>query len=637
MTRTAIPRNLKKKLQASLENLTPRQAGRLFLLLYHEAQDKGFYPLDYPPLKDLEAAWERRLDQAKRTGSKNGEAYAREAKFYNGWLFLRSLVGLANMAGSSDVWPLLFKVQYTWNRLDRLLLMDSFSEVARLVDNYLAGDQTPPKPASREEFARLTTWAEEDALEALGEVAVYLVEDWLEDQTFETLSPPVDFIRDYNAAQGEEDFAAVFFENQHNRRAWAEAEGDRLLVEVFAGNRDDLEAWVKFGDYVKDTDRQAEHAKEAELEAHLVALWQAGELEARLAVSLRNAYDPVTLDAGTIPAWAALRAVWGDWLYDKGYRQREKGTPHPKTLDGVRPVFAAAGEGAVEGEDLARLAGDFLADCKKRPWGRNLAAPKSVDLAALGFFLNTVETPLTPDEAPDLGRVAWEVFTKSEDDVVVGAGEPYPVASVRSLKPVVAALGSEYPGRFWILAQYYPTDQVVDARLSLARIVRLVRSMQVSHRAFTYPPQVKEDMTFLVGDLGDFLGVSFLTPLEEAVRLLGEVFGEAATFRRTYDLLAGEYFGGLPLLHKETRGKLDQVDIVLAEAEAQLADWLKSLEVWPWGIDTTSLKLVKAEADEELARRQADDLVDGVLTSSGLKRHGFDLGPEEEPAKDKRP
>lgn len=572
MTRTAIPRNLKKKLSASLENLTPRQAGRLFLILFHEAQDKGFYPLDYPPLKDLEVAWERRLDQAKR--SKAGETFTQEAKLYNGWLFLRSLVGLANMSGSSDVWPLLYKVQFAWNRIDRLLLVDTFSETAGVVDDYLTGDQAP-KPASRAEYARLTTWSEEDALEAFGDVAVYLAEDWWEEQ-------------------------------------------DRT------GDRDELDA--------------AQDAKEGELEARLVALWQAGELEARLAVGLRSLYDPLILDAGTIPAWAALRAVWGDWLYDKGYRQQERATPHPKTLDGVRVVVDAADGRAVEGEDLARLAGDFLADCKKRPWGRNLPAPKSVDLAPLGFFLTTVDTPLTPNEAPDLGRVAWEVFRKNEKGAVFGDGEPYPVASVRSLKPVVAALDYKYPiNRAYILASYYPTDQAEATREYLARMVRLVRSMQVSHRAFTYPPQVKEDMTLLVGDLADFLGVSFLTPLQEAIRFLGEVFGEAATFRRTYDLLSDEYFGGLPLLGKGTREYLAQVDIALAGAEEQLAAWLNSLQAWPWGVDTTSLKLVKADVDEDEARRQADALVDGVLARDGFRRHGFDLGPEEPPAKGKRP
>ena len=144
-------------------------------------------------------------------------------------------------------------------------------------------------------------------------------------------------------------------------------------------------------------------------------------------------------------------------------------------------------------------------------------------------------------------------------------------------------------------------------------------------------------MTLLVGDLADFLGVSFLTPLQEAIRFLGEVFGEAATFRRTYDLLSDEYFGGLPLLGKGTREYLAQVDIALAGAEEQLAAWLNSLQAWPWGVDTTSLKLVKADVDEDEARRQADALVDGVLARDGFRRHGFDLGPEEPPAKGKRP
>ena len=275
---TTIPRTLKKKLQASLANLTPRQSGRLFLILFLEALDKGYYPLDHPPLKELEAAWDKRLAQAEAVSSRDHEAYRRELSLFNGWLFLRSLVGMANMTAGADVWGLLYKVQFAWNRIDRLLLVDSFSEAARKVADFINGE-TSPKPASREEYARLTAWAEEEALEPLFDFAVFLTEDWLEGQDFETLSPPADFIREYNAAQGETDFAALFFENQHNRRAWAEAEGDRLLVEVFAGDRDDLEAWVAHGDYVKDAYRRAQDAKEAELYGRLVAMLEAGDLE----------------------------------------------------------------------------------------------------------------------------------------------------------------------------------------------------------------------------------------------------------------------------------------------------------------------------------------------------------------------
>ena len=100
MTKTTIPRNLKKKLQASLENLTPRQAGRLSLILFNEALSKGIPANDYPPMKDLDAAQVKRLD---RVGQKDPEAYRREARLFNGYIFLRSLVGAANLRASSEV------------------------------------------------------------------------------------------------------------------------------------------------------------------------------------------------------------------------------------------------------------------------------------------------------------------------------------------------------------------------------------------------------------------------------------------------------------------------------------------------------------------------------------------------------
>jgi hypothetical protein len=533
------------------------------------------------------------------------------------------------MRASSEVWRLYFKSFVAWQQVDRLLLTDAFSEVARLVTTQLTGESmsSPPRPASREEYARLTAWAEVEALDPLGEVAGFLTEGWLEGQTFETLSPPLDVIREYNAAQGEEDPAALFFENEHNRRAWAEAEGDRLLVEVFAGNRDDLEAWVKSGGYVKDADRQTELAKEDEFYDHLVALLEAGELEGGLAVSLRNSYNEVLLEAGTIPAWAALRAVWGDWLYDHGFRLHDTAVIHPKAFDGVMTVYRLEDGEDLTDDDLAAVAGDFLADCKKRPWGRNLAAPKSVDLDALGFFLPTVETPLLAGEAPDLGRVDWEAFRKSEEAAILGDGEPYPVATVGSLKAKVAGYGD----RTFVLEDYYPTDKAEERRRDLAVTVRLLNSMRVSHRAFTSPKH--EDLTGLAG----FLGVDFSTPLEQAVAFLGQVFGDLATFRRTYDLLSEEYFGGLPLLSDHTRENLDLADVVLSTAEDRLADWLKTLEGPLWNVDTTSLKLVKADVDEDEVRQEVDNIVELVMIRAELADKNFDLGPEEPPAKGKRP
>ena len=130
MTKTTIPRNLKKKLTASLENLTPRQAGRLSLILFDEAMNKGIPPNDYPPSKDLDAAWVRRLDRVKQ---KDTEAYRREVRLFNGYIFLRSLVGAANLRASSEAGRLYFRSFLAWQRIDRLLLTDAFSEVARIV------------------------------------------------------------------------------------------------------------------------------------------------------------------------------------------------------------------------------------------------------------------------------------------------------------------------------------------------------------------------------------------------------------------------------------------------------------------------------------------------------------------------
>ena len=95
MTTRRLPATLKKRLQANLETLTPNEAGRLFLIYAHEAIDKKKTGVaDYPPVKELFAAFDTRVKKARGTSSEQ-EA----AKAINGFAFLVRLFETVNTEG----------------------------------------------------------------------------------------------------------------------------------------------------------------------------------------------------------------------------------------------------------------------------------------------------------------------------------------------------------------------------------------------------------------------------------------------------------------------------------------------------------------------------------------------------------
>ena len=60
-----ISRNLKKKLEASLENLSAKDATRLFIVYVQEADKKGIPLQSYDPVNELVDALARRLQKAR--------------------------------------------------------------------------------------------------------------------------------------------------------------------------------------------------------------------------------------------------------------------------------------------------------------------------------------------------------------------------------------------------------------------------------------------------------------------------------------------------------------------------------------------------------------------------------------------
>jgi len=161
-----LSKTMKKKLEGSLENLTARQAGRLFLIYANEHEDETMPVSEYPPIKDLYAAWNKRLDSAK---SKRGDDGTQTVAAYNGFLGLVNLVREANRIADSDLWRLYTKAIGHGSMIDQLMTRDSHSELARITIGQFT--EQAPRPLSWEDYDKAVAWYEGYSPEDLEELA----------------------------------------------------------------------------------------------------------------------------------------------------------------------------------------------------------------------------------------------------------------------------------------------------------------------------------------------------------------------------------------------------------------------------------------------------------------------------------
>jgi len=623
-----LPRTLKKKLEAGIDHLTPREAGRLWAIYADESLAK--YPRPYPPLDELGAAWNRRLEAAKKKGVNE---YNAEIALHNGFLFLTHTWGVVNITwGGGELWRVMLLATMTSQRVNLLLYKDAVSEIARYTVRDLVDDM--PRPVSQADYDRMLAWAESEAPLDLSEVVNLLLDAWEEKQGFKTLEVPDAFHDKVAAGEFDDHIDADDFdfgnpdyrETVDIRRLYAEVEGDRLLNEVFAGDRSRLDDWVGEGHFTDPADRKAVFDKGDEFMSRLEAMVEAGDLVGGPTIYFGNLFTSLMIRAGKLPAWAALRIVWDNWLRDRAIFKPEEPVVDPRAPEGVWSLYDTAGD--LTGDRLTALVGDFVKDCRSRPWGKTL--PRKVDLPALATFLVTVATPLTHLDAPDLGLVDWEAFRSREGDE--GRDwEPYPTVTVGSLKTKAADLGlsSDDIGKHagYIREAYYPTADPEAKRTKIARVIGRLNSLRKSQRAFTYREKLQEGQL----SLQEFLGMDFFTELEVAVKQLGEAFGQVATFRRVFDILSDRYFDGLPIMSSHMRERRDLVEAMLNDTAEHLADWLEKLRNWPWEVDTTGLKLVKQGEDEELVAAHVDIVEWYAVLELRDKKIPVDLGNGEVP------
>lgn len=581
-----LSKSLKKQLEASLSSLTPKQAGKLLLIYLQEAERKHVsllevVSLEYPPFRDLIAAQKQAVDQLGQPK----QAIAR----YNGFLFLLRLGIEAQLESERLLHDLRLQAAVLAGQLLSLVQAAQVSDVASQITKHISRQ---PRPLSAEQYTRLLQSAD-NAVTFIEDVAYSAWEHSDVDPDPDYLELSREDCERLNTSR-----TMPYSEFEETRRAWlTEQDIDQLLAERFGGDPERLEDWLADGGRTNwKRLREAQEQVTAQFTERLTQALAAGQLEGWPAVGLEHCWDPVLVDsAGRIPAWAALREVWPGWLTDRGYQIYERPFPDfDDDDDRPGPVYVILTlEGKVAGPALAALAGAFVEECRKQPWGSGLN--KTFDAAAVAVFLTTADSPLVTVGAPDLGAIDLAAFAQSLPD-----GPPYmgQAVSVRSLEAARASLG--LPETMPVAEQvkqdiqerYYPSDNpgltTDGSRLIADRLATLRQD---------YP-------TFLYGAkpyLTPVFNTEYATPLEMSVRQLGAVFGLLATFKHALNLLSAEFFDGFSVLLPGLQKQLEKVEVDLNKIAAGVDLQLLGLKGYPWLVDVDRLQLVKEPVDQETA------------------------------------
>lgn len=599
-----IPASLKKKLQANLEKLSIKEAGRLLLIYIQEANKKD-HSGEYPPLKELWAAWNDRL--AKSRGKPEEAQVVAE---YNGLVFLQHLIAETNDFATSAAVAFNLDAFRISAQIERVLQLSALSEVAQQIQARIYDDL--PKPVSREDYDRILEWARRDSLISLADAAETLRFDWIQKQDLTTIEIPYDRLK----AKAEEDGRdwkelrhGLDEESRSIRRQYAEDLG--LLETAFNGDKDRLEHWVKypvFTQYVEFSEAELD-AKTDEFYEKLEALLASGELEGGEGVVVTG-YEVLIRD-GKIPALFALRGVWDTWVEGQGF-EIDNWWPDPIAPHGIGKIYdpKAEDEKELDRDTLEDLVAGFLKDVKGRPWGKGLADLRKSHMkpAALVDFLIREADPLLQMEIdkPDWGMVDFETFANSERTKYARTYEAGPVATIASLNKVAASLAeSGEPVDFsheWIEEQYYPTKDPKRHRESFALIFSMLDALDVKGRPITFRQDEES--------IASFFGVKLTTPLEAAVDLLRSSYAEYVSYRQAVNNLAAFYFEGLPLIFPEQAEKLQQAEDLFEAARQDLDLRLHRLNRYPWKIDFSSLRIDDPKPDEDRIADYTDRLLD---------------------------
>lgn len=533
-TTKRLPASLKKKLQASLQSLSAKEAGRLYVIYSHEADRKDVDIVDYGPAKELKEALNAQVLRSR------GKPEEREAvNRYNGVVFLADLFNEINYeAGMTMRMAFALDAVQVQGRVFLLIQQDLTTEAIRKIRQAFA-DQ--PKPLTREEYDWLMEWSRSDL--------------------------PIDF-----------DSAASFIADP---------------------------------DLTGDYDATYDEVYHATYDA-LVEKLQAGELVGGESIFDNELDTSILITDGTIPAWAALRMVWRQYVKGRGLRIYDMADYADFAPEMVDRVGGTNGD-ALDGDALKKLVADFYKDCRRRPWGKKGLVAK-VDPDVLVKLLTQSENPLLHRNAPDLGRVDWAIFQKTEVD---DDGKPFETnfaATVASLNQLDADFRKGYdftPGFYQ--EQFYPTDMPVIARMNRDRLFRMMARLDTTRQPFTFDRK-EEGMI----SMSDFIGVKFLTPFEQMIADLRRQNNAFASLKEAMKILSDRYFGGLPILLESVELPMKKTEEALESANSMLNIWLDIIQTYPWEIDVSDLRPGEPEIDQEFVDLLIEKLINAARHKSKI-------------------
>ncbi len=615
-----LSNTLKKKLKASLESLTARQSGRLFLIYSNECHEKDTHAIwEYPPIVELMAVWKTRVEEAKIKG---GNIEEQTVAAFNAFIDLTDLIKEANRLADSDLWRLYARVLGYGNIIEYSLHQEINSELTRITVDLFTEDAA--RPLSWDDYLKAVEWYEGYSPTDLEELANELTGAYTRRQGYKILEVPEEYLKSISTPDIE-----YGGEDERIRRMWVESEGeDLILSKYFAGDQERFEAWKKYGGYPEFNGQEWNKMSDGILDS-LINKIKAGELEGGVCFFLQSNWesvpalnwdrnDPDNTSQLIIPAWNVLRPLWELWLYDKGIFG-----PSDKRIEADYPDIVCAFydlDGILEEDRITARAKEFYLDCMKKPWGSGLIEAKNVDFVELGRFLCTHDSPLQGYYAPDLGTVNVKAFHEAEgNDLFLGlsetAGDAWYYATLRGLREIAEELGTkpEKVGKNYIKEFYYPTEDPSDKREAISTLIYRLNKSRSDRRIFRFTKRGRPDISHL-------LGMELFKTLDTAIKEFGKVYDDLETLKLTHDLISQEFFEGIPVLFPELRERLEGIETAFKSTEERLKDFSEGLGGSIRNIYYSPLHLIKNGPDEETARMMVGALIAAVDKDQDKKR-----------------
>lgn len=615
-----ISRNLKKKLEASLENLSAKDATRLFIVYVQEADKKGIPLQSYDPVNELVDALARRLQKARGKSDQQ-----KVVDNVNGFVLLKTVWAILSDDLRDRIEKLRLHLILSASTIERTIQEDATSTAVRRIRRQIL--EGTPRPVSRTEYDRLLAYLRSDNLLDLDSVAE-LAEEHLSSQLFlegklTPISWPWEVMDEFRGEATTEE----------SRRAWAEEQGDAAL-DVFEGDKKWLEAWIKAGEYEEGYGHEA---SKLEIITRIQELVDAGELVERKGILFFDTYwesvgeyavtphgGYIIVDDGAVPAWVALRAGWESYLSAQGWYI---GSPVPtrSTPDDAHPIINIASGEEADAQTLRGIARAyyqaFAGLGQKAKWGIDLADVDTIDGEQLVALLCQKANPFLFVNAPDLGRVNWDTFadmgnkskrpktwTPGKDTIAEwGIERVFTVADLNAHAKQLDVEPDVFNLDYMVVDSYYPVPNETIMRDRLREIVAMIDDLDERRQAFTYKhrPDTEEGAR-----LTDVYPVEMATVLEMHLASFQNSLNLLATYDATIQEASDRYFDGMQFLTVDVVEMFDNAKGIADAGRSLIDHWFDRLEGYPWHIELSDLRLHDAQADTETAKAIVDRAVD---------------------------